>query len=221
MTTKGFVMQTKPTLGATALAVTASILALSSGGYQVWRGLKLADLAVTYSEEYYPARRYTMSLDFFSLWLDLEAGLSLFAAILVVFGVVCVLVRKSLGRWLVLVGGAIAIGHTIIGCVATARTHHWFVFFGDEAAGWRWFNTPNVPVMILLSFVVPVIAAGLLWLPAARSWWGGSRGWSVSLLKQASKAFLAEIRAGLRPSASTAYFDPTTSRPANLTNPFR
>lgn len=216
-------MQAKPTFQATALAVTASILALLSGVYQVWRGVKLANEAATYSEMFDGFQHYTMSFEYFCAWLRLETGMSGVATVILLIGAICVLARVSVGRWLVVAGGAVIIQHTIIGWAATIEMHHWFVLVGAGDDGQILLEAPNVPVIVLLSFVSPVVNAILVWLPATRSWWrvaGTRHWWRVSSIKQVFAALLARMREGLRPPLGTAECSPAGD-PANLTNPIR
>lgn len=216
-------MQPKPTVGATALALVSIILTLSSGSYEVWRGFRLASVAAKKSYLLHDLRAITMSFDLFSMWLWLEAELSGVAAIILLLGAIGVLAQASAGRWLVLIGSVVIIEHTIIGWSATVKMHHWFAALGDDEFGQVCFETPSVPVIILLSFLVPMANAILIWLPATRSWWrvtGTRSWWLVSWLKQAPRALLAKIREGLRPPLGTAPCSPIW-KSANLTNDTR
>lgn len=178
-------MQAKFTALAAMSAIGGSILALLSGGYQIWRGLKLASFAGQYSEPLCRAASYTKSFNFLFSWLEVEAGLAGTAAIILFIGALCTLARIPAGRWFVVAGCAIIIEHTIIGGSAIIKMHHWFVLFAADDFGSPWFNAPNVPVMATLSFVVPVITAALVMLPTTRSWW--YCWWRISSLEMLGK----------------------------------
>jgi hypothetical protein len=56
------------------------------------------------------------------------------------------------------------------GRVAATKMLRWFIEVGADDYGSLWFNTPSKFVLVVLSFVAPVVTVVLALHPATRRW---------------------------------------------------
>jgi hypothetical protein len=157
-----------------AIAITAAIIALLVGGYQVWVAFQLSHVASTYSDDLDFLVRgdthYTKAFHDFVVWLHAEAALSGSSAIALLIGAVLLLVRKAAGRWLTVLASVVVVAHTSVGWVVATKMSHWFVEIGADDYGTLWFKIPSRLAIVVLSFLAPVVAVILALHPATRRW---------------------------------------------------
>ncbi|QUR69465.1 hypothetical protein [Mycobacterium spongiae] len=154
------------------IALTTGILAALLGAYQCWRAVRLLHIASIYSEVLRLLGRllenYTTPFHRFVVWLNAEAALAVGGALALLLGAAMMFARRPIAPTLIVSGSAIVIAHTGIGWVVATRMIHRFYAVGAHDAGLYWFDTPNRPAVVMLSFILPVIGAVLALLPATR-----------------------------------------------------
>ena len=146
--------------------ITAGVLALVVGGYQAWVAFQLNDVASILSGGLGSLAHFFDYLHphepVLAGWPTVEVMLCAVSALVLVIGALLVLVGKSMGRRLLVVGCVLVVLHTSIGwAVAT-----WFVHLGSSAIASLWFDTPSKLVIVVLSFVAPVVIVVLAALRA-------------------------------------------------------
>lgn len=156
------------------VAITA-ILALAAGGYQTWVAFQLLHIEPIYAgalgalpaySRYPGVKHYETVLRLFVWWPTAEVVSAATAALALVLGASLVLIRKSIGRRLIIFGCLVVIVHTVAGwSLAT-----WFIRAGASDIASLWFNTPSKRVIITLSLATPAVALAFALLPATRRW---------------------------------------------------
>jgi hypothetical protein len=143
-------------------------LALLVGGYQAWVALQLGDVASILSGGLGSFAHF-YDLDAFgpvlAAWPNIEVVLCAAAAFVLIVGAVTVLVGKPVGRRLLIAGCVTVVLHTSIGWAVAA----WFVHLGTSGIADLWFDNPNKLVMVVLSFVTPIVIGILTSLRAPAS----------------------------------------------------
>jgi hypothetical protein len=151
------------------------ILALAAGVYQVWVAFRLLHIEPIYAgalgslpgySRYPGVKHYETVLRLFVWWPTTEVLLAAAGALALVLGASLVLIRKSIGRRLIIFGCLVVIVHTVCGWALAT----WFIRAGASDIAALWFNTPSKRVIVAASLAAPGVALFLALLPATRRW---------------------------------------------------
>jgi hypothetical protein len=154
------------------LAIATGGLALISGAYALWCALRLRRIASTYSNGIgflvHGHPHYSMTFRNYYLWLNGEAALAGVGGVGLIAGAVLAAKRRAAGLTVMIGGCAVIIAQTTVGWIVATKMIRWFAEIGADEYGVLWFNLPNKPTIVALSFVLPVTAAVLALIAGAR-----------------------------------------------------
>jgi hypothetical protein len=151
------------------------ILALVAGGYQTWVAFQLLHIEPIYAgalgslpaySRYPGVKHYETVLHLFVWWPTAEVALAAAAALALVLGGSLVVIRKSIGRRLIIFGCLVVLVHTVGGWLLAT----WFIRAGASDIASLWFNTPSKRVIVALSLATPAVALAFAMFPATRRW---------------------------------------------------